>query len=407
MFRTEVLNKSPAKLPGEVNIAVPISWAAISCLFLGTLIVAILFLSFAKYARVETVTGTILPDKGVSNIYPSQPGVLTELVVSEGDRVETGDLLAMVRTEQDSGDRLSSGDQIEQAITQQDSNLALQIAATNAAAAAQRSQLSAQQAGYRAEIEQIRTQIGLQEDLVRKARKDLDRALEIAERGFVSGRDLQVREEALLSRQQGLSQLNQSLAARRAALLEAERSTAQIAAQARANEANLAVARAQVGQQAATAASARSYAIRAPIAGTVTALTVRAGQATGPQQPIMAILPAGAELQAELTAPSTAIGFIKVGQEVSLAIDAFPYHRFGTAQGDVITVAESALSQSNANGEMISVYPVRVKLDTDAITAFGRRERLVSGMTLSARIVTENQSLVEWLFEPLYAVQRR
>jgi membrane fusion protein len=48
-----------------------------------------------------------------------------------------------------------------------------------------------------------------------------------------------------------------------------------------------------------------------------------------------------------------------------------------------------------------------VKLDTEAVTAFGRSEPLVSGMTLSARIVTEKQSLLEWLFEPLYAVRRR
>jgi membrane fusion protein len=121
----------------------------------------------------------------------------------------------------------------------------------------------------------------------------------------------------------------------------------------------------------------------------------------------MTIVPAGAELQAELAVPSSAIGFVNAGQEVSLAIDAFPYQRFGTVKGKVLTVAESALSQQGANGAVIAVYPVRVKLDTEAVTAFGRSEPLVSGMTLSARIVTEKQSLLEWLFEPLYAVRRR
>jgi membrane fusion protein len=48
-----------------------------------------------------------------------------------------------------------------------------------------------------------------------------------------------------------------------------------------------------------------------------------------------------------------------------------------------------------------------VALDRAAVSAFGRDEPLVSGMTLSARIVTEKQSLLEWLFEPLFAVQRR
>ena len=34
-------------------------------------------------------------------------------------------------------------------------------------------------------------------------------------------------------------------------------------------------------------------------------------------------------------------------------------------------------------------------------------EELVPGMSLTARIVTENQSLIEWLFEPLFAVRNR
>ena len=121
----------------------------------------------------------------------------------------------------------------------------------------------------------------------------------------------------------------------------------------------------------------------------------------------MTIVPPGAELQAELAVPSSAIGFVEAGQEVSLAIDAFPYQRFGTVKGEVLTVAESALSQQGANGAVVAVYPVRVKLNADAVTAFGRSEPLISGMTLSARIVTEKQSLLEWLFEPLYAVRRR
>jgi membrane fusion protein len=64
------------------------------------------------------------------------------------------------------------------------------------------------------------------------AQKDLDRARSIADRGFISGRDLQVREETLLARQLGLSQIEQALAAKRAALAENERSKGQIMAQA-------------------------------------------------------------------------------------------------------------------------------------------------------------------------------
>jgi membrane fusion protein len=52
-------------------------------------------------------------------------------------------------------------------------------------------------------------------------------------------------------------------------------------------------------------------------------------------------------------------------------------------------------------------YLVAVAMDRDHIIAFGQRQPLVPGMTLSARIVTEKQTLIQWLFEPLLAVQRR
>ncbi len=407
MFRKEVTTRQGDKLFGDAGIFVPISWQSVGYLLALSVVAALLFLSLATYSRVETALGTVTPDKGISTILPTRIGTVVELAVTEGQSVQAGDLLAQIRTEEDSDEDLSSAEQIERAIARQDASLASQIDAANAAAAAQQSQLAAQQAGLRSEIGQIQSQIQLQNNLIETAQADLDRALKVSERGFISGRDLQRREETLLVRQQGLSQLNQSLSAKKAALVESERSSAQIAAQARATGVNLAAARAQVGQQAASTAGSRSYAIRAPISGTVTALTARIGQPANQQSSLMTIVPEGAELQAELAVPSSTIGFVKRGQEVSLAIDAFPYQRFGTVKGEVLTVAESALSRQSANGSVVAVYPVRVKLDADAITAFGRSEPLMSGMTLSARIVAEKQSLLEWLFEPLYAVRRQ
>lgn len=165
--------------------------------------------------------------------------------------------------------------------------------------------------------------------------------------------------------------------------------------------------RAEVAQLAASADGSRAYVLRAPISGQVTAVTARVGAPASPQVSLMTILPAGSPLRAELGVPSSAIGFTKVGQKVRLALDAFPYQRFGTVEGRIVTVASSPVSQQAASGAMTSVYPVRVALMADHIEAFGRQEALVPGMALTARIITEKQTLLEWLFEPLYAVRRR
>lgn len=407
MFRIEAQSRYSDRLSGEVMIAVPLSWQLIAFLVFGGLVCAILFLFFASYSRVETVTGAIAADVGIAPAVATRVGVVAELVVKEGQMVPAGTPLATVRAEEDGRTVQSPGALVEAAIARQDASLAMQINSALAAADAQASQLAAQQAGISAEIEQLRLQKEAQSRLIVTAREDLDRATDIAARGFISKRDLQVREETLLARQQSMAQLDQALAAKRAALTDSIRSGALITAQARAQSASLDASRAQVAQQAASAAASRVYVLRAPVAGRVTALTARVGQPVSPGMQLMAIVPTGARMNAELAVLSNAIGFIKPGQEVRLAIDAFPYQRFGTVTGTVRSVPVSAISTPGPNGTTVAVYPVIVELHRRRIEAYGRQEPLVPGMSLTARIVAERQSLLEWLFEPLFAVRRR
>ena len=407
LFRREPVSKQSDQFSGHVTVAMPVSWQTIGFLILVSLLFSALFLSQASYSRSENVTGTITPDTGITTILPIRSGVITTLTVHEGDTVAMGTELASIRAEEDSASGTSAAAQIEAAMIRQDASLAAQASAAGASAQAQLGQLATQRTGLLSEIDQIQSQIGLQQSLIISAQRDYDRARAVADKGFVSVRDLQQREEVLLSRKQGLSQLTQSLAGKRAQLAEIDSSAAQVAAQSRVQGASLAASRAQVAGQAANAAGARSYVLRAPVAGRVTALTARIGQPANAQVPLMAIVPAGSVLRAELAIPSSAIGFIKPGQAVRLAIDAFPYQRFGTVNGKVLTVSASAISRTGPNGAVFAVYPVTVALDQFGVEAFGRREPLISGMTLTARIVTEQQSLLEWLFEPLYAVRRR
>lgn len=407
LFRRRVYAAHRNRLSGDVAIAVPVSWQSLGFLVFGGVAACVIFLWLASYSRVETSTGSITPDAGISAIVPTRTGIIVSLAVHDGQMVPAGAELATIRAEEDGTAAQSPAALVQAAIARQDASLVAQSDASLASAQAQASQLAAQRAGLVAEIAQLHVQIGTQRALITSAQKDLDRARIVADRGFISGRDMQAREETLLSRQQGLAQLEQALAAKRAGLAENERSTDQISAQARAQTASLAATRAQVAQQAASTAGARSYVLRAPIAGRVTALTARIGQPASPQSQLMAIVPTGAKLRAELAIPSAAIGFVKPGQEVRLAIDAFPYQRFGTVTGTVQTVAASAINAQGPNGTTVAVYPVTVALKQSAIHAYGRTEPLVSGMSLTARIVTEKQSLLEWLFEPLFAVRNR
>lgn len=407
MFRVEVLDRQHSPLAGDVLITMPVSWQVIGYFLFVNTVFAMTYLSLANYSHTVTVAGELVPSAGISVIIPTRTGVVESVPVHDGQEVAAGTELVLIRAEEDSVSGIPAAARVESAIAWQDASLSAQIEATLSSTQAQLGQLATQHFGLKSEIGHLQSQVGLQRNLVASAQKDLDRARSIADRGFISGRDLQIREDALLSRQQGLSQLTQALAAKQSALEEGERSAGQIAAQSRAQRASLAASRAQVAQQAATAAGSRSYVLRAPVIGRLTALSARVGQTVNEQSVLMMIVPVGSTLQAQLAVPSSAIGFVRAGQEVRLAIDAFPYQRFGTVAGKVLTIATSSVSVRSPSGATASVYPMTVRLDRTTISAYGRNESLVSGMTVTARIVTQKQSLLEWLFEPLFAVQRR
>jgi membrane fusion protein len=407
LFRKEVLEHRQDRLQGDVSIAVPVSWQVIGYTLLGALVIALGFLFTANYSRVETVTGAIVLDKGVASIVPSRAGVVSELLVREGQRVQRGAPLARVRSEEDMAGGGTGPRRILEALKERDRRLASQTALLGSAAAAEQSRLSAQISGLVQQIASLDTQLAAQRRLVEVAQAEYDQVQDVAGKGFISRRDLEAREATLLARRQQLAQLQQSRAATVADLAQAGRGITQTQAEAEAQAAGVQSSRAELTQEVAEAEVARGYTLASPIGGTVTAVTARLGHPASQQQPLMVIMPAAATPRAELYVPTSAAGFLAIGQEVRLAVDAFPYQRFGPVRARIAEISSVAVPRVTSDGGAVPVYLVTAHLSDRTVTAFGRQQPLLPGMTLSARIITERQSLFEWLFEPLFAVVNR
>jgi membrane fusion protein len=124
----------------------------------------------------------------------------------------------------------------------------------------------------------------------------------------------------------------------------------------------------------------------------------------------MYVLGGDAQLEVELYAPSRAIGFARAGQDVRLMYDAFPYAQFGSFKGRIATISRTAMAPGEIDAPVKLAEPafrVRVRLDSQAIEAFGAAYAIEPGMTLKANLVLEKQSLLGWLLEPINAVRRR
>ena len=101
LYRQEVIEARRPRLQGEVLLLPRIHHLWLTLAVVLWLLVTALFLIQASYSKRETVRGFLQPTAGVVRIYPQDDGQLVQLLVSEGDRVEPGQTLAVVN-----GDRV-------------------------------------------------------------------------------------------------------------------------------------------------------------------------------------------------------------------------------------------------------------------------------------------------------------
>jgi membrane fusion protein len=125
---------------------------------------------------------------------------------------------------------------------------------------------------------------------------------------------------------------------------------------------------------------------------------------------LLYVLGGGATLAVELYAPSRAIGFARAGQRVRLMLDAFPYQQFGSITGTIASISHTALAPDEIDAPITlaePAYRIRVRLDRQAVRAFGEVYPIQPGMTLKAEIILERQSFLGWLMAPINAVRHR
>jgi len=120
---------------------------------------------------------------------------------------------------------------------------------------------------------------------------------------------------------------------------------------------------------------------------------------------LASLLPAQARLQAQLLAPSSAIGFVREQQPVLLRYAAFPYQKFGHQRGEVVQVSRAPLPSATPGAA--PMYRITVALERQSIAAYGLEQPLVPGMQIEADVLLERRRLIEWIFETVLGIAGR
>jgi HlyD family type I secretion membrane fusion protein len=143
--------------------------------------------------------------------------------------------------------------------------------------------------------------------------------------------------------------------------------------------------------------------LSSPADGTVTQLSVHTvGGVVEAAKPIMAIVPAGGALVAEVKILNRDIGFVRVGQPVAVKLSAFPFTRYGVVEGRVDSLSSDAVDDEKLG----LVYVGRVSLDRRMLQRNGQTVTLNPGMELAADIRTGRRSIMSYLLSPIDEASR-
>ena len=109
------------------------------------------------------------------------------------------------------------------------------------------------------------------------------------------------------------------------------------------------------------------------------------------EKPVLKIVPTD-DLVARIFISNRDIGFVKVGQDVKVRIDAYPSSEFGQLDGVIKSIGSDALEPD----EQFNYYrfPITVNLSSPALLYKGKELPILSGMSINANIILRQRPVI-------------
>jgi hemolysin D len=135
-----------------------------------------------------------------------------------------------------------------------------------------------------------------------------------------------------------------------------------------------------------------------PVQGTVKNLvTHTVGGVVEPAQVLMELVPLGERLEVEAFVSNQDIGYVRAGQRAEVKIATFPFTKYGVIEATVDQVAEDA----TVDEKLGLIYRTRLLLAKNSLRVNGRETPVLPGMAVTAEIATDQRRLIEFFLAPL------
>ena len=400
-------------------------------LLVALLAALILWAAFGRLDIVAVAEGKLVPSTYLKIVQPAEQGIVKEILVKEGEKVEAGRVLIRM-------DSALTGADVK-AIQADYDNKRLALRRIDAQLAARpllrergeppglHAQVAAQHA---ANVRAYENALAQEQALLEKARHDLaaaqatkakleqvlphyveqEKAFEkLAKDGF-AGRILYTdKQRERIEKEQDLRTQEATIRSAQALIAQSEQKIGQITAdyrrQLQTERVEVAAQLERATQELAKLAHRHELLeLRAPQAGIVKDLaTHTAGTVAAPGTILMTLVPEGDKLVAEVWLSNQDVGFVRSGQEAKLKLASFQFQKYGLVQGRVVHINADASEAPSARERSVNPLAFRalVELASQELLADGRRYALQPGMQVAGEIHLGTRTILEYLLSPV------
>jgi membrane fusion protein len=400
-FRKVVLENYHTQIKNNVLLRTPQSfhWKFIVSAALLLSIFAFIFLGSVN--QKELVFGYVDTVEASAKITALNRGLVSELLVSEGDKVSKGQVIATIDSsvfvpeEQDFVRNISS--LINEEIS------SIEVRAVN-----EKSYLEKQFRYKQSQFDWIAKKQNILEEqtsihrnrmsILRKKLKENESLLTL---GSISKSDVLHGQEELMSGKEKSKSLENALIDQELLKLELTNEVSELHYQYKNFVAQLSDEKRALKKQLVNFNKNNRVSLIATTEGYISNLQIKKGQIVNKLEHIADIFPTKKLYELVITAPSSTIAHIKANQEILIKYEPFPQQKFGLFKGKITSIPKSPTYNTEfLHGVKIpgAVYLVKAKLnDEDEVRM---SQLLKKGMKFTAVIVTNERTVLKRLFVP-------
>ncbi|MBE9590625.1 HlyD family type I secretion periplasmic adaptor subunit [Moraxella sp. K127] len=355
---------------------------------LVTIIVLITWASFAKIDQVTRAQATVIASDRTQEIQATDNGVVSELLVKEGDDVKKGDLLAILEEER-----------AKAALD----NSATKVAALRARVARLEAEIFDRPLNFPEEIQKYAEYVQNQTELYNRRRQaitqdvaSLQKMLELAKRELAMNEPLlahgDVSQADVIRLRRQVADIEAQITNKRNKYFEDAQTELTKAQEELESESEQLRDRTQVLEEKR---------LFAPVDGKVNNIAVTTiGGVVRSGDTIMQLLPTSSDLVVEAKVQPVDIAYVKEGQTASVKLDAYDYSIFGAMNGEVIYISPDTLMEKTPQGDK-PYYRVQIRIEGAQVAA--REDEIVikPGMTASVDIKAMERTVLSYLTKPI------